>query len=50
MKTIRNYFKKRKEEKLRKWCVEQVAKADVPKNEFLGTVEWLYTWVKKGTI
>ena len=50
MGSVINFIKKNKEEKLRKWCIEQTLKANVPGREFLATVEWLYKWVSKGTI
>lgn len=50
MQIILKYLRERREEKLRKWCVEKVLKANVPGVDFLATVEWLFKWVSKGPI
>jgi len=44
MKPTVRFFRERREARLRKWCVEQAARAGVPGREFAHTVEFLYGW------
>lgn len=43
---IATYFRNRREMRLRKWCIEMVAKLAEPTRDSTGLAEEIYRWVK----
>lgn len=45
-KSIKNYIHSRRERRLRKWCVKQVAKCPNQVGFDIGAVLWVYKYIK----
>lgn len=49
IKRIKNYFRSRRERRLRKWCVRQVAKCPNQVGFDTYAVKWIHDYVKKSS-